>query len=100
MSKLADALTAIPGCELDCISQLQSRDHAGSLKGRLFGTTFLITYAADAHALLSVHRTGNWWENALTTLRSTCTGFMGGGRSSLSIRIRQRTNARHAQMGA
>ena len=76
MGNLIKMLQAIKGCEIDFISQLQTRDNGGVPRGRLHDVGFLITFEREKYLMLTVYCDGAW-ALTLNALLAKCTEFMG-----------------------
>lgn len=75
---IISSLEQLPGCDLDFISRLQSNDTCGSLKGKMRGTAFLVTYNHPEFIMLTtVQGPTKSWQYNTDLLRKACTDFLG-----------------------
>ncbi len=72
------ALKKLPGCSLDFMSELQSNETYGSLKGKLHDTAFVLSYNHPEFVMLTATQDlAGKWRHDTNILRRVCTEYLG-----------------------
>lgn len=75
---ISRALKNLPGCSLDFISELQSNETCGSLKGKLRDTVFILSYNHPEFVMLTATQDpAGKWRRDTENLRWVCTRYLG-----------------------